>query len=234
MNEHFSIGRLWWLLRADFATGYRTLLTVSGALAGVGYPIDRESVARELGFEAVSANSLDAVSDRDFVVDFHAAAALSMTHLSRLSEEIVLWASAEFGLVSLDDAFSTGSSIMPQKRNPDVAELARGKSARVIGNLVQALTLLKGQPLAYNRDLQEDKEPLFDSVDTLLDSLAVVAAMLPSLRFDAERGRAAASSQAARTNMRRSVATWSLRERAVCSRRAGSPMRSARAASMLR
>ena len=164
----------------------------SGALAGVGYPIDREFVARELGFEAVSANSLDAVSDRDFVVDVHAAAALAMTHLSRLSEEIVLWASAEFGLVRLDDAFSTGSSIMPQKRNPDVAELARGKSARVIGNLVQALTLLKGQPLAYNRDLQEDKESLFDTVDTLLASLAVVAAMLPSLRFDAERGRAAA------------------------------------------
>ena len=146
----------------------------SGALAGVGYPIDREFVARELGFEAVSANSLDAVSDRDFVVDVHAAAALAMTHLSRLSEEIVLWASAEFGLVRLDDAFSTGSSIMPQKRNPDVAELARGKSARVIGNLVQALTLLKGQPLAYNRDLQEDKEPLFDTVDTLLSSLAVM------------------------------------------------------------
>ena len=164
----------------------------SGALAGVGYPIDREFVARELGFEAVSANSLDAVSDRDFVVDVHAAAALAMTHLSRLSEEIVLWASAEFGLVRLDDAFSTGSSIMPQKRNPDVAELARGKSARVIGNLVQALTLLKGLPLAYNRDLQEDKESLFDTVDTLLASLAVVAAMLPSLRFDAERGRAAA------------------------------------------
>ena len=164
----------------------------SGALAGVGYPIDREFVARELGFDAVSANSLDAVSDRDFVVDVHAAAALAMTHLSRLSEEIVLWASAEFGLVRLDDAFSTGSSIMPQKRNPDVAELARGKSARVIGNLVQALTLLKGQPLAYNRDLQEDKESLFDTVDTLLASLAVVAAMLPSLRFDAERGRAAA------------------------------------------
>ena len=166
----------------------------SGALAGVGYPIDRDFVARELGFEAVSANSLDAVSDRDFVVDFHAAAALAMTHLSRLSEEIVLWASAEFGLVSLDDAFSTGSSIMPQKRNPDVAELARGKSARTIGNLVQVLTLLKAQPLAYNRDLQEDKEPLFDTVDTLLDTLKVVAAMVPTLRFDAARGREAAGS----------------------------------------
>ena len=164
----------------------------SGALAGVGYPIDREFVARELGFDAVSSNSLDAVSDRDFVVDFHAAAALAMVHVSRLAEEIVLWASAEFGLVRLDDAFATGSSIMPQKRNPDVAELARGKSARAIGNLVQALTLLKAQPLAYNRDLQEDKEPLFDTVDTLHASLAVMAAMLPTLRFDAERGRAAA------------------------------------------
>ena len=164
----------------------------AGALAGVGYPIDRDFVARELGFDAVAANSLDAVSDRDFVVDFHSAAALTMVHLSRLAEEIVLWASAEFALVRLDDAFATGSSIMPQKRNPDVAELARGKSARAIGNLVQALTLLKSQPLAYNRDLQEDKEALFDSVDTVLSSLAVVAAMLPALRFDAERGRAAA------------------------------------------
>ena len=161
----------------------------AGALAGVGYPIDRESVARELGFDAVATNSLDAVSDRDFVVDFHAAAALAMVHLSRLAEEIILWASAEFGLVRLDDAFATGSSIMPQKKNPDVAELARGKSARAIGNLVQALTMLKGQPLAYNKDLQEDKQPLFDSVDTLLASTAVMAAMLPALRFDAERGR---------------------------------------------
>ncbi|MCY3656295.1 MAG: argininosuccinate lyase [Chloroflexi bacterium] len=164
----------------------------SGALAGVGYPIDREFVARELRFPAIAANSLDAVSDRDFVVEFHAAAALTMVHISRFAEEIVLWASAEFGLVRLDDAFSTGSSIMPQKRNPDVAELARGKSARTIGNLVQALTLLKAQPLAYNRDLQEDKQPLFDTVDTLLDTLEVVAAMVPTLRFDAARGREAA------------------------------------------
>ncbi len=164
----------------------------SGALAGVGYPIDREFVARDLRFDAIAANSLDAVSDRDFVVEFHAAAALTMVHISRFAEEIVLWASAEFGLVHLDDAFSTGSSIMPQKRNPDVAELARGKSARTIGNLVQVLTLLKAQPLAYNRDLQEDKEPLFDTVDTLLDTLEVVAAMVPTLRFDAARGREAA------------------------------------------
>ena len=164
----------------------------SGALAGVGYPIDRAFVANELRFDAIAANSLDAVSDRDFVVEFHAAAALTMVHISRFAEEIVLWASAEFGLVHLDDAFSTGSSIMPQKRNPDVAELARGKSARTIGNLVQALTLLKAQPLAYNRDLQEDKESLFDTVDTLLDTLDVVAAMVPTLGFDAARGREAA------------------------------------------
>ena len=164
----------------------------SGALAGVTYPIDRDFVARELGFEGVSANSLDAVSDRDFVVDFHAAAALTMVHLSRLGEELVLWSSAEFAIVRLDDAFSTGSSIMPQKKNPDVAELVRGKSARAIGNLVQALTLLKGQPLAYNKDMQEDKEPLFDSVDTLLMCIEVITAMLPTLEFDRERGRAAA------------------------------------------
>jgi argininosuccinate lyase len=132
------------------------------------------------------------VSDRDFVVDFHSAAGTAMVHLSRLAEEIVLWSTAEFGLVRLPDAFATGSSIMPQKRNPDVAELVRGKSARIIGNLVQALTLLKAQPLAYNRDLQEDKESLFDSVDTLLASLAVMTAMLPALGFEAERGRAAA------------------------------------------
>ena len=160
----------------------------AGALAGVTYPIDRGFVARELGFDSVATNSLDAVSDRDFVVDFHSAAALAMVHLSRLAEELILWASAEFGFVQLDDAFATGSSIMPQKKNPDVAELARGKSARAIGNLVQALTMLKGQPLAYNKDLQEDKESLFDSVDTLLASTAVMAAMLPALRFDAERG----------------------------------------------
>ncbi|RLT44374.1 MAG: argininosuccinate lyase [Chloroflexi bacterium] len=164
----------------------------AGALAGVTYPIDRESVARELGFDSVAHNSMDAVADRDFVIDLHAAAALTMLHLSRLAEEIVLWSTAEFALIRLPDAFATGSSIMPQKKNPDVAELVRGKSARAIGNLVQALTLLKAQPLAYNRDLQEDKQPLFDSVDTLLASLAVTAAMLPALAFNVERGREAA------------------------------------------
>ena len=165
----------------------------AGALAGVTYDIDREAVASELGFEAIAMNSLDAVSNRDFVVDFHSAAALTMVHLSRLAEEVILWASAEFGLVRVDDAFATGSSIMPQKKNPDVAELVRGKSARAIGNLVQALTLIKGQPLAYNKDMQEDKESLFDSVDTLLGSLEVMAAMLPALTFDRERGAAAAT-----------------------------------------
>ena len=164
----------------------------AGALAGVTYPIDRESVARELGFEEIASNSMDAVSDRDFVVEIHAAAALAMVHLSRLGEDLVLWASAEFALLRLPDGFATGSSIMPQKRNPDVAELARGKSARVIGNLVQSLTLLKGLPLAYNRDLQEDKGPLFDTVETLLASLRVTAAMLPRLGIDAGRGRSAA------------------------------------------
>ncbi len=160
----------------------------AGALAGVTYPIDREAVAAELGFASVAGNSLDAVSDRDFVVDFHSAAALAMVHLSRMAEEVILWSTAEFGFARLADAFSTGSSIMPQKKNPDVAELARGKSARAIGNLVQALTMLKGQPLAYNKDMQEDKQSLFDSVDTLLVSFAVMGAMLPTLEFDAERG----------------------------------------------
>ncbi|MSQ42451.1 MAG: argininosuccinate lyase, partial [Dehalococcoidia bacterium] len=164
----------------------------AGALAGVTYPIDREAVARELGFDAIAENSIDAVSDRDFVVDYHAAAALAMVHLSRLAEEIILWSTAEFGFVRLADAFATGSSIMPQKKNPDVAELVRGKSARAIGNLVQALTLLKGQPLAYNKDNQEDKESLFDSVDTLLACLRVTAAMLPALTFYRARTAAAA------------------------------------------
>jgi argininosuccinate lyase len=164
----------------------------SGALAGVTYSIDREYVAEQLGFDAVAANSIDAVSDRDFVVDVHSAAALTMVHLSRLAEEIVLWATAEFALVRLPDAFATGSSIMPQKKNPDVAELVRGKSARVVGNLMQSLVLLKAQPLSYNRDLQEDKQSLFDTVDTLLASLAVTATMLPALEFDVERARASA------------------------------------------
>lgn len=165
----------------------------AGALAGVPYPIDREFVARELGFSRLAENSVDAVADRDFVVEFQAAAAITMSHLSRLAEEIVLWSSEEFGFVRLPEEFATGSSIMPQKRNPDVAELARAKTGRVYGNLMAILTTLKGLPLAYNRDLQEDKQPLFDTVDTLLPTLDVLAAMLPALRIDAARAEAAAA-----------------------------------------
>ncbi|MEX0683059.1 MAG: argininosuccinate lyase [Dehalococcoidia bacterium] len=165
----------------------------AGALAGVPYPIDRESVASELGFSRVSLNSIDAVSDRDFIVDFQAAAATAMMHLSRLSEEIVLWSSDEFGFVRLPDDFATGSSIMPQKRNPDIAELARGRTGRVYGNLMAILTTLKGLPLAYNRDLQEDKLGLFQSADILATTLTVYAAMLPKLQVNAERAMQAAS-----------------------------------------
>ena len=164
----------------------------SGALAGVPYPIDRQLVARELGFAGVTANSIDAVADRDFVVDFVSAAALTMVHVSRLAEELVLWSSAEFAFISLPDAFATGSSIMPQKKNPDVAELARGRTGRVIGALVALLTMLKGLPLSYNRDLQEDKPSLFESEDILFASLEVLAAMLPRVDVDAERAGAAA------------------------------------------
>ncbi len=159
----------------------------SGALAGVPYPIDRASVAEELGFGGVTANSMDAVSDRDFVVDFVHACALSMVHVSRLAEELVLWSSAEFAFIRLPDAFATGSSIMPQKKNPDVAELARGRTGRAIGALVAVLTMLKGLPLSYNRDMQEDKPALFDTEDTLLSTLEVLAAMLPGIEVDAER-----------------------------------------------
>ncbi|MFQ5894247.1 MAG: argininosuccinate lyase [Nitrospinota bacterium] len=159
----------------------------SGALAGTGFAIDRAFVARELGFEAVSENSMDAVSDRDFAVEFAAAAALTMAHLSRLAEDIALWASAEFAFVDLPDAFCTGSSLMPQKKNPDVAELVRAKAGRVFGDLVALLTVLKGLPLAYNRDLQEDKEALFDAADTLKASLEVMAALVAALKARPER-----------------------------------------------
>ena len=164
----------------------------SGAMAGVPYPIDRESVARELGFSRVSANSMDAVSDRDFLLDFHSAAATCAMHLSRLAEELVLWTSDEFGFVRLDDKYTTGSSIMPQKRNPDFAEIARGKTGRVYGNLVGLLTTMKGLPLTYNRDMQEDKEGLFDTVDTLLPTLQVAAGMLSTMEVQSDRMRSAA------------------------------------------
>jgi argininosuccinate lyase len=149
----------------------------SAALAGTSYPLDRERVARTLGFEAVSQNSLDAVSDRDFAIEFTAAASLVMVHISRFSEELILWMSQSFGFIDLADRFCTGSSIMPQKKNPDVPELARGKTGRVVGHLMGLITLMKGQPLAYNKDNQEDKEPLFDTVDTLKDTLRIFAEM---------------------------------------------------------
>ncbi|MDE2149583.1 MAG: argininosuccinate lyase [Gammaproteobacteria bacterium] len=165
----------------------------SAALAGTVYPLDRKFVARELGFDAVSENSLDAVSDRDFAIEFAAACALLMTHLSRWSEELILWASPMFGFVRLPDRFCTGSSIMPQKKNPDVPELVRGKTGRVIGDLNALLVLMKAQPLAYNRDNQEDKPPLFDAHDTVRACLEVFAAMLPAVEFDAAACRAAAA-----------------------------------------
>ena len=159
----------------------------SGALAGVAYPTDREYLARELGFSRVSANSMDAVSDRDFLLEWLSAASICMMHLSRLAEEIVLWSSREFDFIRLSDEFTTGSSIMPQKRNPDFAELARGKTGRVYGNLMGLLTVLKGLPLTYNRDLQEDKEGFFDTVDTLLPTLNVFQGMLNGLTLNVEK-----------------------------------------------
>ncbi len=156
----------------------------SGALAGSGYNFDRDFLAKELGFQSLTSNSMDAVSDRDFVIDLHSSIATCMVHLSRISEEIIIWASKEFGLVSINDKYATGSSIMPQKKNPDVAELVRGKSARTIGNLVQILTLMKGLPLTYNRDLQEDKEPLFDSINTVINSLSITKGLLKALTFN--------------------------------------------------
>ncbi len=164
----------------------------AGALAGTVLPIDRQFVARELGFESVCENSMDAVSDRDFAIEFLAACAQIMMHLSRLSEELVLWSSAEFGFITISDGFTTGSSIMPQKKNPDVAELTRGKTGRVYGNLTALLTLMKGLPLAYNRDMQEDKEPLFDSADTVTRSLAVYIEMLKGITVHKDAMRKAA------------------------------------------
>ena len=164
----------------------------SAALAGTSYPIDRESVARELGFDGVCENSLDAVSDRDFAIEFTSVCSLAMVHISRLSEELILWMSPRFGFITLADRFCTGSSIMPQKKNPDVPELARGKTGRVLGHLVGLMTLMKGQPLAYNKDNQEDKEPLFDTIDTLGDTLTIFADMIGSIQVRPERMRAAA------------------------------------------
>ena len=163
----------------------------AAALAGTSFPIDRESVAAELGFDGVCENSLDAVSDRDFAIEFLAAGAICMAHVSRLAEELVLWMNPRFGFVDIADRFCTGSSIMPQKKNPDVPELMRGKAGRVYGSLVALLTLVKAQPLAYNKDNQEDKEPLFDAADTLADTLAILAELLGGITARPERMRAA-------------------------------------------
>jgi len=164
----------------------------AAALAGTSYPIDRQQVADLLGFEGICANSLDAVSDRDFAIEFCAAAALIMTHISRLSEELVLWMSPRVGFIDLADRFCTGSSIMPQKKNPDVPELARGKTGRVNGHLVGLLTLMKGQPLAYNKDNQEDKEGLFDTADTVRDTLTIFVDLISGIKVKADAMRAAA------------------------------------------
>jgi argininosuccinate lyase len=165
----------------------------AGALAGSTLPLDRDETARALGFDAPSANSMDAVASRDCALEFLAAVAISMVHLSRLAEELVLWSTAEFGFVELSDAYSTGSSLMPQKKNPDVPELVRGKVGRAVGNLVALLTVMKGLPLSYNRDMQEDKEPVFDSTATLRDSLEVMAGAVATLWVDVDRMREAAS-----------------------------------------
>jgi argininosuccinate lyase len=178
---------------ADCRARVNRLPLGSAALAGTGFPIERDRVARELGFDGLCENSLDAVSDRDFAIEFAAAAALTMMHLSRFAEELVLWSSPGFGFVRLADRFCTGSSIMPQKKNPDVPELVRGKSGRVFGDLVALLTIMKGQPLAYNKDNQEDKEPVFDVVDTLLPTLIIVTDLVAGgIEIDEGRMRAAA------------------------------------------
>jgi len=171
---------------ADLRRRVNRLPLGAAALAGTSWPLDRERVARTLGFDGICHNSLDAVSDRDFALEFAAFASICMVHVSRLAEEIVLWMSQSFGFIDLADRYCTGSSIMPQKRNPDVAELARGKSGRVIGHLTGLLVLMKGQPLAYNKDNQEDKEPLFDTVDTLADTLRILAEMVGGIRVRAD------------------------------------------------
>ncbi len=171
---------------ADVRVRTNRLPLGAAALAGTSYPLDRERVARTLGFEGICQNSLDAVSDRDFAIEFAAFASICMVHVSRLAEEIVLWMSQNFGFIDLADRYCTGSSIMPQKRNPDVAELARGKSGRVVGHLMGLLTLMKGQPLTYNKDNQEDKEPLFDIVDTLAGTLRIMAEMVSGIEVRTE------------------------------------------------
>jgi len=178
---------------SDLRVRFNVLPLGAGALAGTTFPIDREWVAGQLGFDGVTRNSLDSVSDRDFAIEFCSFAAILMMHLSRLSEELILWSSADFSFIELTDAFCTGSSIMPQKKNPDVPELVRGKTGRVYGNLVSLLTLMKSLPLAYNKDMQEDKEPLFDTIDTVKGSLKIFADMIAEMMVKADNMRVAAA-----------------------------------------
>jgi argininosuccinate lyase len=180
-----------WQRLSDCRKRVNALPLGSAALAGTSFAVDREMVAKELGFNGVAENSLDAVSDRDFAIEFCACAALIMMHLSRFAEELIIWMSPGFGFIDLADRFTTGSSIMPQKKNPDVAELARGKTGRVYGDLVALLTVMKGQPLAYNKDNQEDKEALFDAVDTVSSTLCVFAGMVPAIEVNADAMREA-------------------------------------------
>ncbi len=187
---------------ADVRRRVNLLPLGAAALAGTSYPLDREMVARSLGMDGVCQNSLDAVSDRDFAIEFAAAASLAMVHISRLSEELILWMSQNFGFIEIADRFTTGSSIMPQKKNPDVPELARGKTGRVVGHLMGLITLMKGQPLAYNKDNQEDKEPLFDTVDTLKDTLRIFAEMVGGITVKPEAmGKAALKGYATATDL---------------------------------
>ncbi|MDF1581159.1 MAG: argininosuccinate lyase [Desulfuromonadales bacterium] len=177
----------------DMRARFNVLPLGAGALAGTTFPIDREWVAQQLGFDGVTRNSLDSVSDRDFAIEFCSGASLLMMHLSRLAEELILWSSADFNFIELSDAFCTGSSIMPQKKNPDVPELVRGKTGRVYGNLISLLTLMKSLPLAYNKDMQEDKEPLFDTIDTVKGSLKVFAEMIAQMQVKGANMRVAAA-----------------------------------------
>ncbi len=183
-----DIGRL-----QDLRARFNVLPLGAGALAGTTFPIDREWVAEKLGFDGVTRNSLDSVSDRDFAIEFCSFSSILMMHLSRLSEELILWSSADFSFIELSDGFCTGSSIMPQKKNPDVPELVRGKTGRVYGNLMAMLTLMKSLPLAYNKDMQEDKEPLFDTIDTVKGSLKIFADMIAEMKVRADNMRIAAA-----------------------------------------
>ncbi len=190
--SHHLLAYVWMFQRdrerlADCRKRVNVLPLGAGALAGTSFPIDRERVADLLGFEGICENSMDAVCDRDFVIEFLSVASIMMIHCSRLAEEIILWNTPEFGFITLDDSVTTGSSIMPQKKNPDVAELARGKSGRVFGNLIAVLTVMKGLPLAYNKDMQEDKEPLFDTADTLLVLLPAFDKTLATAKFNSDR-----------------------------------------------